>query len=194
MIPNLPQFEGWHLIGRYPEGDPDGVGSWLLHHDREAMLLEVPECLDLDDVRKAVDRLGVVVRSVTASHEHWDHLDEEAWSGLTKMFPEAEMIHPTKVRGHRRFDIGGEPVWLVKAPKHSACDVVTIFRGVAMTGDIELGKLDSGCGEVPIPKRRESMRRLLEFPVNKNYQVHSVISAHLNDVRLGVNWPSLFEV
>jgi hypothetical protein len=36
---NLPHWEGWHLIGRY-ESD---VGSWLLHHKGEALLLEVPE-------------------------------------------------------------------------------------------------------------------------------------------------------
>lgn len=39
---NIPRWPGWHLIGRFPDGDPDGVGSWLLHHRGEALLLEVP--------------------------------------------------------------------------------------------------------------------------------------------------------
>lgn len=190
----LPHFEGWHLIGRYPEGDPDGVGCWLLHHDGEAMLLEVPECLDLEDVRRAVDHLGVVARFVTASHEHWDHLDEEAWGGLATTFPDAEMIHPTAVRGDRMLSIGGEPLWLVKAPKHSACDVVTIFRGVAMTGDIETGTLESVNEEVPLPTKRKSMTRLRDFPERCGYHVHSTVSAHLNSVRVGVHWPDLFTV
>ena len=46
--------------------------------------------------------------------------------------------------------LGGEPLWLVKAPKHSRTDVVTVFRGVAMTGDIELGMLRSVNREVPM--------------------------------------------
>jgi hypothetical protein len=31
-----------HLIGAYPDGDPGDVGSWLLAHAGEALLLEVP--------------------------------------------------------------------------------------------------------------------------------------------------------
>ena len=26
------------------------------------------------------------------------------------------------------------------------------------------------------------------------YHVHSIVSAHLNDVRTGVDWPKLFEI
>jgi hypothetical protein len=71
--------------------------------------------------------------------------------------------------------------------------VVTIFRGVAMTGDIELGTLESVTDEVPMRNRKQSMNRLREFPDRTGYHVHSIVSAHLDDVRVGVNWPDLFE-
>jgi hypothetical protein len=61
-----------------------------------------------------------------------------------------------------------------------------------MTGDIELGTLDSVTDEVPMRTRRRSMAWLRDFPMRQGYHVHSIISAHLNDVRTAVNWPDLF--
>lgn len=103
-------------------------------------------------------------------------------------------IHPASVRGDRRLLLGGEKVWLVAAPKHSLADVVTIFRGVAMTGDLELGTLDSVTNEVPKRIRKRSMRRLAVFCERTGYHVHSIVSAHLNDVRTSFHWPDLFPV
>ena len=71
--------------------------------------------------------------------------------------------------------------------------MVTVFRGVAMTGDIELGMLASVNDEVPEGTRKRSMRRLREFQDRTSYHVHSIVSAHLNDVRVSVGWPDLFE-
>jgi hydroxyacylglutathione hydrolase len=190
---NLPHFEGWHLIGAFPDNEPEDVGSWLLVHSGEALLLEVPEGLAVQDVMDALGRLGATLRYVTASHDHYDHLDPDVWDALAAAFPDAQFLHPSRVRGDRLLRLGDEPVWLVKAPKHSLTDVVTIFRGVAMTGDIELGMLESVNDEVPSATRRRSMRRLREFQDRTGYHVHSVVSAHLNDVRVAVRWPDLFE-
>src|SRR5262249_21386941 len=104
----------------------------------------------------------------------------------------AHFLHPSSVCDDQLLRVGGEPVWLVKAPKHSSADVVTIFRGVAMTGDIELGMLASVNDEVPEATRRRSMQRLREFEDRTDYHVHSIVSAHLNDVRVSVKWPDLF--
>jgi hydroxyacylglutathione hydrolase len=190
---NLPHFEGWHLIGAFPDNEPEDVGSWLLVHSGEALLLEVPEGLAVQDVMDVLGRLGATLRYVTASHDHYDHLDPDVWDALAAAFPDAQFLHPSGVRGDRLLRLGDEPVWLVKAPKHSLTDVVTIFRGVAMTGDIELGMLESVNDEVPSATRRRSMRRLCEFQDRTGYHVHSVVSAHLNDVRVAVRWPDLFE-
>lgn len=189
----LPHFEGWHLLGAFPDGEPDDVGSWLLVHDGEALLLEVPPGLTIGDVRSTLDRAGAVLRFVTASHDHEDHLDVDVWRALAAEFSKARFVHPSSVEGDLLLQVGGEPVWLIKAPKHSLTDVVTVFRGVAMTGDIELGTLQSVNREVPKRLKARSMDRLRGFQERTRYHVHSIVSAHLNDVRLSVHWPDLFE-
>lgn len=192
---DLPRFEGWHLIGAFPDREPDDVGSWLLHHNGEAALLEVPPGLTSEHVRAALDRLGLpCLKYATASHDHEDHLDPDAWAALSRHFSAVEFLHPSGIRGDRLLHVGGEPLWLVKAPKHSRTDVVTIFRGVAMTGDIELGMLESVNDEVSPNAKRRGMRRAKGFTNRRSYHVHSVVSAHLNDVRIGIDWGSLFTV
>lgn len=191
---NLPSFPGWHLIGSFPAGDPDGVGSWLLHHGGEALLLEVPPGLTPALVEAALWATGSALRHITASHDHEDHLDRDVWHALASVFPRTATFHPYTVGSSVELSLGGEPLWLVKAPKHSRSDVVTVFRGVAMTGDIELGMLASVNGEVPPHLKRKSMNYLADFEERTGYRVHSVVSAHLNDVRTGVRWPDLFRV
>ncbi len=151
----LPHCPGWHFIGAFPDHEPDDVGSWLLEYDGEAMLLEVPEGLTIADVRDCLRRIGSLrLRYVTASHDHEDHLDLGAWDALKGVFPAATFLHPSVVTGEHFLDLGGEPLWLLKAPKHSQTDVVTVFRGVDMTGDIELGMLESVNDEVPASTKR----------------------------------------
>jgi len=191
-IVELPDFEGWYLIGAYPDGEPGDVGSWLLVHDGEALLLEVPEGLAVQDVTDALDEMEATLCYVTASHDHYDHLDTEAWDALIVAFPDAEFLHPSGVQGDHLLYVGDEPVWLIKAPKHSLTDVVTVFRGVAMTGDIELGMLASVNNEVPGPTKVRSMNWLRGFQHRAGYQVHSIVSAHLNDVRVSIQWVDLF--
>jgi len=187
---DIPAFAGWHLIGSFPDPDDDGVGSWLLSAGGDAMLLEVPPGVTAEAVRAAL--CGRPLRYVTASHDHEDHLDPDAWDALKAAFPGAEFVTPAAVVRDRQLCLGVEPVWLVKAPKHSASDVVTVFRGVAMTGDIELGMLTSVNREVPAKTKRASMAWLRDFPGRAGYHVHAVVSAHLNDVRTGVDWAALF--
>jgi hydroxyacylglutathione hydrolase len=88
--------------------------------------------------------------------------------------------------------LAGEPLWLIKAPKHSPDDVVTVFRGIAMTGDIELGTLKSVNDEVPRKTRAASMDYLREFQDRAGYHVHTTVSAHLNSFRQNVEWKWLF--
>jgi hypothetical protein len=189
---NLRHFDGWHLIGAFPDNEPDDVGSWLLVHGGEALLLELPEGLRVKHVKSALKEIGAKLLFATASHDHEDHLDADAWGALGKAFPDAQFIHPASVKGDLLLHVSGEPLWLVGAPKHSACDVVTVFRGVAMTGDIELGMLASVNNEVPWPTRVRSMNWLRGFPHRAGYHAHSIVSAHLNDVRVSIRWPDLF--
>lgn len=194
---DIPKWPGWHLIGRYPEGDPDGVGSWLLHHGGEAALLEVPPGLTVKGVRSALEEVGANLKYMAVSHTHWDHWDRRVWNAMLKAFPLTLAIDQTVPRrgvwNDRELSLSWEPLWLVRAPKHSPDDVVTVFRGVAMTGDIETGTLKSVSDEVPMATRRRSMAWLAGFEERQGYRVHSTVSAHLNSVREGVDWRGLFE-
>lgn len=190
MNNTFPTFDGWHLVGEY---DSD-VGSWLLHHGGEALLLEVPEGLTVKDVELCSLALGLRLKYVTASHSHCDHLDTEVWGTSSLAFRKAHFVHPGDVQGERCLYLGGEPLWLISAPKHSPDDIVTVWRGVAMTGDIELGTLDSVTNEVPLLTRRRSLRWLQGFERRQNYYIHTVFSAHLNDVRQNVDWYDLLSV
>lgn len=188
----IPHFDGWHLIGAFPDNQPDDVGSWLLVNDGEALLLEVPPGLSASDAKSALRQTGTSLRYATASHDHEDHLDPDAWATLRKAFRKVEFIDPPSVSGDRLLHVGGEPLWLVRAPKHSVTDVVAVFRGVAMTGDVELGMLASVNDEVPWQTKIKSMDRLRGFEERAGYHVHSIVSAHLNEVRVSIRWPDLF--
>ena len=192
-LKNLP---GWHLLGAYPDNNPNHVGSWILHNDGEALLLEVPPGLTVDDVAGGLAAVGAGLRYVTASHLHEDHLDIDCWNNLQEAFHGTHFMRPTaaQVGSDISINLGGEPLWLVKAPKHSPSDTITVFRGVAMTGDIELGTLDSVNEEVSHATKAASMDYLRGFEDRTGYHVHTIVSAHLNDFRQGVNWHGLFEV
>lgn len=191
---NLPTWPGWHLIGAFPHQQPDDVGAWLLHDGRDALLLEVPPGLGVWHVRRALRLLAVNLRYVTASHAHEDHLDQAVWEALRRNWPRAQFLDPRELHDDNAIALGEETAWIVRAPKHSLSDVVTIFRGVAMTGDIELEMEESVNAEVPPYTKRRSMTWLAGFQQRHGYHVHSIVSAHLNDVRCGVNWPALFPV
>jgi hypothetical protein len=160
------------------------------------MLLETPPGLTVDDVACGLAALGVGLRYVTASHLHEDHLDIDCWNKLQEAYHGTHFMRPTeaKVGSDILIDLGGEPLWLVKAPKHSPSDTITIFRGVAMTGDIELGTLESVNDEVSRATRATSMEYFRGFEDRTGYHIHTIVSAHLNDYRQGVKWSLLFDV
>ncbi len=188
---NLP---GWRLLGAFPDQEPDDVGSWLLYNEGEALLLETPPGLTVERVEEGLRSVGAGLRYVTASHLHEDHLDIDCWNALQEAFHGTHFIRPVeaKVGSDVRINLGGDPLWLIKAPKHSATDAVVVFRGVAMTGDIELGTLDSVNEEVAPAIRAASMEYLKRFEERADYHVHTIVSAHLNDFRQGVDWRTLF--
>ena len=193
---DLRHLPGWRLLGAYPDQDSDAVGSWLLHNNGEALLLEVPPGLTVDDVATGLASLGAGLRYVTASHGHEDHFDPNSWKVLEEAYHGTHFIPPTdtKEASDTLLTRGGEPLWLLKAHKHSLSDTVTAFRGVAMTGDLELGTPDSVNDEVVPATKAASMQYLRNFEDRTGYHIHTIVSAHLNDFRQGVNWRGFFEV
>jgi hypothetical protein len=193
-VANKVKFPGWHLIGLYPDNDPGDVGAWLLHHNGEAMLLEVPEGLLLRDVEEALTATGTRLKYITASHHHEDHMDMQVWEELSYMYANlVQLIPPFTVSRPRSLYLGGELVYLIPCAKHSTSDIITVFRGVAMTGDIELGTLESVTDEVSMRVREHNFKRAAKFFADKGgYQVNTIVSAHVNDIRTDVDWPALF--
>jgi glyoxylase-like metal-dependent hydrolase (beta-lactamase superfamily II) len=193
-------FPGWRLLGSFPDGEPDDVGSWLLHHGGEACLLEFPEGLDLTLADEALRETSSLIKYATASHFHEDHFSQEAWMKLQeephgRLLPSARFINPARLYSSLSetiLSLGGEPLYLIHAPKHSCYDTVVVFRGVAMTGDIELGTLKSVNAEVSLSMKRKSMQYLAGFCSRHDYHVHTIVSAHLNDLRRDVCWEFLF--
>lgn len=195
LMINLPRCFpelGWNLIGQYESN----VGSWLLYHEGEALLLEIPEGLKLCDVRHILKTFdNPRLKYITSSHSHEDHLDTTIWDLLQETYPRTEMIDPSTVFGYTYLRLGGEPLFLLRAPKHSWNDIVVVFRGIAMVGDIELGMLESVNNEVPSRVKAKSMKTLANFSKTWNYKIHHTISAHLDDCRYLRNdedWYSLF--
>ena len=160
------------------------------------MLLEVPPGLTVEAVSEALHSLRVGLRYVTTTHLHGDHLDINGWNTLQEAYVGTHFMRPTetKVGVDILMNLGGEPLWLVKAPKHSLNDTIVVFRGTAMMGDLELNTLDSVNNEVSQETKAASMDYLRGFEERTGYHVHTIVSAHLNDFRQGVNWPSLFQV
>jgi glyoxylase-like metal-dependent hydrolase (beta-lactamase superfamily II) len=183
---------GWILLGQYPIGDPDGVGSWILHHEGCAALLELPPDDQLvTDAAEMVKRLRLEIKFIMISHDHEDHFDPAVLEKVSNHPAFRDAVWITLQPGSMKMeclDLAGEPLWRIYAPKHSPTDAVTVFRGVAMTGDIELGQVRSVNREVRASVKRESLAYLASFEEVAGYRIHSLVSAHLNDVRRQIDW------
>lgn len=210
MPPEL-WFDGVFLVGRF---NPFRTGCWLLVHNGEAAVLEMPpsgpgEPTPAEAVRAALSHCpGVKVTHLLCTHAHADHFATSTFHALRTAFPDAEPCLHVGFRrkagaeygvryftGELRLAIGGEPLFLVHAPKHSDTDTMVIFRGSVCTGDWELGMLRSvydwaGWG-VPTEKKLESIARMEWWPGEHNYVIHRVYSVHANDRREGVDFPAL---
>lgn len=203
-------FDGVYLVGRYNWLQ---TGVWLLAHNGEAAVLEQPPTNIAGvgfgpdpsaDVERAARELGVAVRFLLCTHTHHDHFSTATFDALRRQFPRAEPVFQSGFRkladgapGVRYFDdectlsVGGEPLHLVHAPKHSRTDTVVIFRGAACTGDWELNTVRTVNESVPVEVRLDSCARLIAFVERARYGVHRVYSVHANDRREGVDFPAL---
>lgn len=81
-----------------------------------------------------------------------------------------------------KLEIGGEPLYLLYAPKHSLGDVHCIFKGVLFSGDWWFYEGDPCQDLAAATKAEESIIRLENFLNEKKYLVHSVFSAHADNL------------
>ncbi len=185
-------------------------GTWVLYQGVSCFIVEMPpKAIDGDTVpaeliAKCIEERGLTPVGLTMSHGHWDHVDgiSAYWDVLTD-FPEMRLIcHESaldiapKLKNY--FDtvfsdevyetsIEGEPLYLIHAPKHSASDVMIIFKGTMITGDWWLGWGDPNWNKVPPATSIKSIDRILDFLKNHKYAITRLFSAHANDLRYNVN-------
>ncbi len=202
-------FDGVYLVGRYNWLQ---TGVWLLAHNNEAAVLEMPPTSlvgigsgadPAGDVANCAHELGVAVKYLLCTHTHHDHFSTTTFRQMRERFPWAEPVFHNDFRRAadeacvRYFDdritlsIGGEPLHLIHAPKHSQTDTIVIFRGAACTGDWELGTVRTVNERVPVETRVRSCDRVIAFVRESGYRVHRVYSVHANDRREGVDFPAL---
>ena len=199
--------DGVCLLGRYREkkDENDPVGCWLLHFGNEAAIVNMPPFraggqAPFKRAKEVADEMNAEVRYLLCAHHQPDHFAGETFLGFRRTFPDAipyayrslrdEISHPRATffgnEAIVELELGGEPLYLIHAPKHSWSDTFVVFRGTALTGDWELGTIrsvnDESAGRVPLADRRKSVDRLLKFA--HEYQIHTLLSSRANDVRI----------
>jgi len=199
-----------HLLGQF---NPLKTGCWLLTHGGEAAILEMPPSMPWESspatlAQAAVQSLGLHVRYLLCTHAHGDHFGSSTLSALRKTFPRA-VVHLQQgfepflrskeiayFDGGLRLNLGGEPLYLIHAPKHSNTDTHIIFRGSICTGDWELNTIRSVHDRRPgfkitTEQKLRSVDRLIAFTEKYNYHIHCVYSVHANDRRENVDFVAL---
>lgn len=197
--------DGVWSLGRFK---PTRCGSFLLAHGGEAAVLEMPpgsprKRTAWNAARQLARTLGVKVRYLLVTHGHWDHAN--GYWGFRREFPRVPLVvHRSMVEGGpvhgpvrvfadgaAELRLGGEPLHLVHAPKHSWQDTLVVFRGTVCTGDWTLGPMPDCNGLVPVERKVEALRFVHGYLAERGYAVHTAYSAHGNDLRRGVDFGGL---
>ena len=205
-------FDGIYLIGQFNHLQ---AGCWLLVYNDEGAILEMPPvnftetspaiCAQLAVKQFALRR----IKYLLCTHTHFDHFSRTTLRRMVTAFPQAEICLQAGFRNIvgtmqrvsyfdklLQLDLGGEPLFLVHAPKHSITDTMVIFRGTACTGDWELDTIRSvhdwtKVWAVPHAQKLAAIARMEQFPAQHNYQIHRTFSVHANDKRENVDFPAL---
>ncbi len=189
---------------------PFECACWLLEHDGEALVLEMPlpwedEEAPWETVARFAAERGLNITAATVTHAHIDHAYGLPYFRL--LLPEARFVAlraTALTYGEGLFDlvfeegplelsVGGEPLILLDAPKHSWEDVLVFFRGWMCSGDWSLGPYPDCNSIVPTAVKIETMEKVLEFVRRRPYHVHTISSAHGNELRRNVDLPALLD-
>jgi hydroxyacylglutathione hydrolase len=201
--------DGVLLLGRF---EWFGTGCWLLTHNGEGAILEMPPYkpeFQESPAKKAYNvckKRKIHIKYLLCTHTHSDHFNLKTAYEMQFAFADAE-IHMQ--RGFENlvndlhkvhfFDnestlrLGGEALHLIHAPKHSGTDTHVIFKGVAITGDWELNTLRSAHDDKPQHRveadtKLQSIDKMACFEREYNYKIHKVFSVHANDRRENVDF------
>ncbi len=180
---------------------------WVLHRNQEAALIEMPPYRSQETppwvvVDQFLKEHKMKLRYAFLSHAHRDHC--ESLLDFRRHFPQARFVaHRSVLDSHfvkrvewsargqamKLFDetfrsllwsgqIGGEPVHLIHAPKHSASDQLVLFRGGMCSGDWFLGDLKDCNALVAPSKKKRSIDQVVAAVRQLDYHVHTMYSAH----------------
>lgn len=197
---------GIRLLGRY---GPYECGAWLLESGGECALFEQPFEREFSkaarDGARLVRKEGWTPRFVLSSHSHLDHTGALGFYRIA--FPTARFLAHRSFRewfypwAYDRYfetaslelDLGGEPLLLVHAPKHSPDDTLLFFRGCCLSGDWAWGPWPDSNPLVPAETKIHSLRFVSRYLRERNYHVHSIFSSHANEGRRDVDFHGLLE-
>jgi len=204
---------GFHILGRFGYAS---CGCFLLEHMGESAIVETPVFgKSTGGPIRRIKSLGFKPDFVLFSHSHSDHND--GMKAYSRAFPMARPLFHSSFKKDRgfmwrvgmtrwgqrgrlgeftgrsvRLNLAGEPLFLIHAPKHSWTDVMIVFRGVMVTGDWWLGRGDPNPNGIPEEIAALSCQTLMDF--GREYQIHTLISAHANDIRRGIDFQKIMKV
>lgn len=89
--------------------------------------------------------------------------------------------------------LGGEPIHLIYAPKHSYTDQLVVFRGAMITGDWYLGDLRD-CNALVRPQHKvEAIEQAVQVVRSLRHHVHMLFSGHGDCLYYRVNFEQMME-
>ncbi len=92
-----------------------------------------------------------------------------------------------------QLEIGGEPVYLIYAPKHSYEDTMIVFRGAMITGDWVIGPYPDCNDIVSTEDKIKSIDKVSAVLKNLNYKVHMLFSVHGDNLMYSVDFESIMK-
>lgn len=205
------------MLGPY---GPYRNAVWLLVNEDEAALVEMPPYRRKRDARpwfaarRCLKQIGARLKYGLLTHAHIDHCQN--LMEFRKAFPKASFVaHRSQLenmvvgrlsdwRPYDVFDqvfdgdifmleLGGEPLILIHAPKHSYSDTFIIYRGTAITGDWFMGDLKD-CNAIVEPSHKiYSIERVQSWLSRLDYKVDRAFSGHGDCLYYKVNFNRLLE-
>jgi len=89
--------------------------------------------------------------------------------------------------------LGGEPLYVIHAPKHSYADLLIVFKGAMITGDWYIGDLID-CNNLVRPQDKINSVNMVEHIIGSlGYSVHMLFAAHGNNLLYDVDFFSVME-
>lgn len=196
---------------------------WVLHNGREAAVVEMPlyskgrEKAPYMDAMRFMRNFRLYPKYAFLSHPHWDHCRTLPF--FRRRFPGTHFVahssffyapdscvnvSRSQARRWNVFDtvfsgdfwqgnLGGEPVYVIHAPKHSYTDLLIIFKGAMITGDWYIGDLRDCTGLVKKADKVQSINKVMYIMNALEYGVHMLFSAHGNHLFYDADFFSIME-